>query len=313
MKKIKSLLLSAAVVASAVSMSACTKTKKTTSDGIEYTYIKEGKESPQIGELVVYNVTALTPSDSVFIDTHDQMQPMVFQYDGIQDDAISGINEIFSGLRKGDSIAFESTAAKIFGEFNVPYFLKAEDNVKIRIGVIDVMDEESVQKYFNDLELARQKKEAEKSEGQLKIDIELIEKYIVENNLNASRTESGLFYVIEEEGSGDPIEMGQVASVDYAGYLLDGTIFDTSNKEKAKEGGVYNEQRDQVNGYAPLEVQVGVGRVIPGWDEGLSLLKKGSKAKLLIPSPLAYGSRPQGATIKANSVLVFDVEITDVN
>jgi FKBP-type peptidyl-prolyl cis-trans isomerase len=55
-----------------------------------------------------------------------------------------------------------------------------------------------------------------------------------------------------------------------------------------------------------------MGQVIPGWDEGLLLLKKGSKAKFLIPSPLAYGEAGAGALIPANSILVFDVEVTDV-
>jgi FKBP-type peptidyl-prolyl cis-trans isomerase len=55
-----------------------------------------------------------------------------------------------------------------------------------------------------------------------------------------------------------------------------------------------------------------MGQVIPGWDEGLMLLKKGSKAKLIIPSPLGYGESGAGAMIPANSILVFDVEVTDV-
>jgi FKBP-type peptidyl-prolyl cis-trans isomerase len=55
-----------------------------------------------------------------------------------------------------------------------------------------------------------------------------------------------------------------------------------------------------------------MGQVIPGWDEGLMLLKKGSKAKFIIPSPLAYGENGAGALIPANSILVFDVEVTDV-
>jgi FKBP-type peptidyl-prolyl cis-trans isomerase len=54
-----------------------------------------------------------------------------------------------------------------------------------------------------------------------------------------------------------------------------------------------------------------MGQVIPGWDEGLMLLKKGSKAKLIIPSPLGYGESGAGALIPANSILVFDVEVTD--
>jgi FKBP-type peptidyl-prolyl cis-trans isomerase len=59
-------------------------------------------------------------------------------------------------------------------------------------------------------------------------------------------------------------------------------------------------------------VQVGAGQVIPGWEEGMALLKKGSKAKLFIPSPLAYGPQERGDKLPANSVLVFDIDVTDI-
>ena len=77
----------------------------------------------------------------------------------------------------------------------------------------------------------------------------------------------------------------------------------TDNKNE-----IFNENRP----YEPFNVMVGKGRVIPGWDEGLQLLKGGSKAKLLIPSTLAYGPRQAGEVIKPNSILIFDVEIVDV-
>lgn len=311
MKKIKNLLLSTIVFALAIGMVSCTKTKKTTTDGIEYTYIKEGKESPKNGEYVLYNLIVKNDSDSTFISTYDQMAPGYLMYnDSAQ--ATNGMDEIFLGLRKGDSIAFEAPAIKVFGEFNIPPFIKEGGKVKIQIGVVDVLDEDGIQAYFLSLQDAQMKKQAELSVKQLEEDVKIIEEYVAKNNLNANRTESGLFYVIDEEGTGDQIATGQVASVHYAGYLLDGTVFDTSIKEKAQEAGVFSEQRDQMDGYAPLDVEVGVGRVIPGWDEGLAMLKKGSKAKFLIPSTLAYGERGSGAIIKPNSVLVFDVEVTDV-
>ncbi|MFD2034069.1 FKBP-type peptidyl-prolyl cis-trans isomerase [Belliella marina] len=312
MKKIKSLLLSTVVFAVAIGMVSCTKTKKTTTDGIEYTYIKEGKESPKNGEFVLYNLIVATDNDSTFISTYDQNAPQYFMFnDSLQ--STVGIEEILLGLRKGDSIVLQAPAKKIFGEFNTPPFIKDGSEVKVQIGVIDVLDEKGTEAYFTALQEAQVKKQAEHAEKQLAEDVKIIEDYISKNNLKASRTESGLFYVLDEEGNGDQIETGQVASVNYAGYLIDGTVFDTSIKEKAQEAGVYNEQRDQMDGYAPLDVEVGMGRVIPGWDEGLGLLKKGAKAKLLIPSTLAYGERGSGAVIKPNSVLIFDVEVTDVN
>jgi FKBP-type peptidyl-prolyl cis-trans isomerase FkpA len=310
MKKTKSLLYSLAFAIIAFGTMSCKKTQ-TTSDGIEYTYIKEGKESPKNGEYVLYHLIVKTSSDSTFISTYEQNMPGYLQYN----DSLpkqTGMDEIFLGLKKGDSIAFESKAEKIFGAENVPFFIQADENVKIRIGVVDVLSQEGLETYFQAMQESQAKQQAEKSIKQLEIDTQLIEDYISENNLNATRTQSGLYYVIEEEGDGKEIETGDLAFVHYAGYLMDGTLFDTSMKSLAQEQGTYNESRDTQGGYGPLEVRVGMGQVIPGWDEGLALLTKGAKAKFLIPSTLAYGDRNAGGPIQPNSVLIFDVEITDV-
>lgn len=310
MKKIKSILLSAVLLVTAAGLMSCKKTE-TTSDGIEYTYIKEGSQKPKNGEFVLYHLIVKNDEDSTFISTYDQNMPGYLQFnDSLPRE--SGMDEIFLNLKKGDSIAFEANALKVFGEMNVPFFLDREKNVKIRIGVIDVLDQQGVEAYFTSLQEAQVKKQAELAVKQLETETQTIEDYLAKNNIKATRTESGLYYVIEKEGTGPEIETGDMASVHYAGFLLDGTIFDTSMKEKAQEAGVYSEQRDMQGGYGPLEVQVGQGRVIQGWDEGLGLLKKGDKAKFIIPSPLAYGDRDTGGAIKANSILIFDVEITDV-
>lgn len=309
MKKTKSLLFTLAMMAVAFTAMSCKQTK-TTSDGIEYTYIKEGSQAPKNGEFVLYHLVVKTDKDSTFISTYDQSAPAYLQFN----DSIprqSGMDEIFLGLKKGDSIAFETTAQMVFAD-NVPFFLKSDQKVKISIGVVDVLDYEGVEAYFNAIQEAEMKKQAENSVKQLEIDTQIIQDYLAANNIEATRTSSGLYYVIESEGTGAAIETGDLAFVHYAGYLMDGTLFDTSIKTLAQEKGVYNEQRDSMDGYAPLEVRVGMGQVIQGWDEGLALLKKGDKAKFFIPSPLAYGDRNAGGPIQPNSVLIFDVEITDV-
>ncbi|WP_250434188.1 peptidylprolyl isomerase [Hanstruepera flava] len=109
------------------------------------------------------------------------------------------------------------------------------------------------------------------------------------------RTDSGLRYQILQKGSGAKAQKGQTVSVHYKGQLADGTVFDSSYK------------RNQ-----PLEFPVGVGQVIPGWDEGICLLNVGDKARLVIPSDLGYGSRGAGGVIPPNATLVFDVELMDV-
>lgn len=110
------------------------------------------------------------------------------------------------------------------------------------------------------------------------------------------KTSSGLRYKIIQKGAGKKALQGQNVSVHYEGSLLNGQVFDSSYKRKE-----------------PIEFQLGVGQVIPGWDEGISLLQVGDKARFLIPSDLAYGSAGAGGVIPPNASLLFDVELMGVN
>ncbi|WP_243472424.1 peptidylprolyl isomerase [Winogradskyella sp. MH6] len=105
-------------------------------------------------------------------------------------------------------------------------------------------------------------------------------------------TASGLRYKIIQKGNGKKAEKGNMVSVHYKGQLADGTVFDSSYKRNS-----------------PLDFQVGVGQVIPGWDEGICLLNVGDKARLVIPSDLGYGAAGAGGVIPPNATLVFDVEL----
>jgi len=110
------------------------------------------------------------------------------------------------------------------------------------------------------------------------------------------KTSSGLRYKIMETGKGQKPAKGQRVAVHYKGALLDGTVFDSSFER--------NE---------PIEFALGTGQVIPGWDEGISLLGVGDKARFIIPSELAYGSRGAGGVIPPDAILVFDVSLEGVS
>ncbi len=287
-------------------LSSCQKTKVTEMDGIEYTYHKEGSEKPANGDFLMYHLVIQTENDSTIYSTVDQPFPGYLQANDSLP-ASNGMDEIFLNLRKGDSISFQAKAKVIFGP-NQPPSLDPDDEVKVALGAFDVLDRNGIDSLFQAAMAEERAKEAERAKELLVTESAEIEAYAAEKGIEIQKTDNGLYYIIEQEGTGELVSPGTTMYVDYAGYLIDGTLFDTSNAELAQANNVFNPSRD----YSPLPVNVGMGQVIPGWDEGLLLLKKGSKAKFLIPSPLAYGEAGAGGLIGPNSILVFDVEVTDV-
>ena len=105
-----------------------------------------------------------------------------------------------------------------------------------------------------------------------------------------------MHYKIIQEGAGEQASAVKKVSVHYKGELLDGTVFDSSYKRQQ-----------------PIDFVLGQGQVITGWDEGVSLLKVGDKARFLIPSDLAYGSRGAGGVIPPDATLLFDIELVAVS
>ncbi|NNC94182.1 MAG: peptidylprolyl isomerase [Chitinophagales bacterium] len=119
--------------------------------------------------------------------------------------------------------------------------------------------------------------------------------WVKKNYPKAKKTESGLFYIVEKEGTGKPAEAGKTVQVHYTGKLITGKKFDSSY------------DRNQ-----PIGFPLGQGRVIPGWDEGIAMMKEGGKMKLIIPYTLAYGERGFGDIIPPKAPLVFDTELVSV-
>jgi FKBP-type peptidyl-prolyl cis-trans isomerase len=124
-------------------------------------------------------------------------------------------------------------------------------------------------------------------------EIVVVKKWDVDSTLFKT-TKSGLKYAIIKQGEGELVGKNKQVTVHYSGYLLDGKRFDSSVEREE-----------------PFTFVVGIGQVIPGWDEGVQLLKKGSKARFIIPPALGYGDRDLGK-IPPNSTLIFDVEVVDV-
>ncbi len=140
------------------------------------------------------------------------------------------------------------------------------------------------------------------AQDQAKIDDDILTAYFKKNKIKATKTASGLYYVIHKKGEGETAKKGAKVGMNYLGRFLDGKKFD----------GNIDENYVPVEGRQVLSFNVGVGMVIKGWDEGILLLSKGARATLYIPSHLAYG--PAGRPgIPPNSILMFDVEMISAN
>lgn len=117
-----------------------------------------------------------------------------------------------------------------------------------------------------------------------------ITKYITDNNLTATKSDTGLYYVINELGTGEHPTATDNVTVTYKGYFTDGTVFDQSTQE----------------------ISFNLTQVIKGWTEGLQYFKEGGSGTLLIPAHLGYGNFPPSG-IPKGAVLLFDIELISIN
>jgi peptidylprolyl isomerase len=152
--------------------------------------------------------------------------------------------------------------------------------------------EEGVKEVEEAKEVKEAKEMKEVKEVQVTKEVEKAEE-MVEEKVDTVTTESGLKYFDYVVGEGDMPVKGKEVSVHYTGWLANGKKFDSSY------------DRNQ-----PLTFPLGMGRVIKGWDEGVSTMRVGGKRQLIIPPELGYGNKEVGGgLIPANSTLIFDVEL----
>lgn len=288
----------------------------TTADGLTYKvyeqteggeYENKGEVAPgdstgaKIGQVVTMQMSYQNAEDSVLFDSRKQKQPVMIP---VMEPTFKGsLEQALMMLSAGDSGVFKVNADSLFAKtFNqpMPPFIKPGSQLTFFIKAEKVQSKEEAmvdqQKMFE-----QQMKDAQAHAAeQIKIDDKKIQEYVKANNLeNVQKTESGVYYVVNEPGSGPQAAEGDLVSVHYKLSFLDG-----------KE--VENSRTNPMGNGEPFQFPLGQGRVIKGWDDAIQQLKEGSKATLLVPSTLAYGEQDRGPDMPANSILRFDVELVDV-
>jgi FKBP-type peptidyl-prolyl cis-trans isomerase len=255
------------------------------SSGLYYVEQAEGKGIKiDSGCQVTYNVK-ISMLDGKQVFGQDSMK-FVF---GKRPD-MSGFLEGIKLMKKGGKARLILPSQLAFGERGYkeipPYTTIIYD--------VQVLDVKSKAEYEKGLAAEKQKADLKKTNAK-KSEAGMLQKYLKDNKITARPTASGLYFIEKVKGTGPQIKAGSKVSVQYTGTLLNGKKFDSSRDRGGK----------------PFEVEVGKSQVIKGWDEGLTMMKKGGKAILIIPSSIAYGEQEMGG-IPAYSPLVFDLEIVDV-
>ncbi len=267
---------------------------KVSPNGMEYkiVYDAPGTKKPTLGDFISVHLK-LVVDDSTHFSTRAVLNNQPAEIQMMAAPTKGDVIEGFTYMTPGDSAIFRYAIDSLM---SLPGF-QQQPWMKPGIGqkayyyavLVDVKS------------AADKQKETEAAAAKQKdIDDKLLQDYFAKNNIKATKTASGLYYTISKQGTGVVAKPGQKVSVNYTGKTMDGKPFD-SNVDPAFQH------------VQPFEFNVGQGMVIKGWDEGFSILKKGTKATLYIPSPLAYGANsPDPSRIPVNGILIFDVELLDV-
>jgi FKBP-type peptidyl-prolyl cis-trans isomerase FkpA len=252
-------------------------------------------------DVITFEFIQKTDKDSVLFSTYAAGHPVQAQIQPSQN--VGDLMEIFPLLTVNDSALVKVPTDSIFAghEDQRPAFFPKGSYLNFTLKI------EKVQS-LNDAIAERNAAIAEKNAANEKVkaaEATNAAKYIADHKLILKTTPSGLKYIITKPSVKRKVLKGDTVLVNYAGRTLDDKVFDSSIAAIAQASGLNQPGRT----YEPIQVIVGTGGVIPGWDEGLLLLNEGSKATFVIPSSLAYGAQGAGDDIKPYNTLVFDVEV----
>lgn len=273
---------------------------KKTESGLHYKFITENKDAQQVQmeDALVCEVVLTLEKDTLFNNMgapQQLMQASDAQFYG-------SIEEGLLMLHVGDVAVFAVEADSVARYHNMPASYQAGKKQKMyyTIKVDGIVTADSLAKaetlFLDDM---NSRQEAEPKE---------IAAYISSNGITAKPDESGLYVIINKKGYGPKVKTGSHVTFNYAGMLLDSTIFVSNVQSIAEHAGIYDSDRT----YAPESFVMGEVYYVKGLLDGMEGLPQGTRATLIIPSRLGYGSKGRGEKIPPYTPLVFNIEIVSV-
>jgi len=252
--------------------------------GIYYKSVKKGTGNiPNPTDIITVEYAISYLDGIVVFDSKSVEEDIIFE---CMNESVEtkGFNLIISKMKKGQKANFVLPSELAYGETGIPNRLQPYTPLNYIIEIINIQDKETYNK----------EKEA-KDNSFINVENDKISSYLKKNNITTPPRESGLYYIEKLEGSGRFVKKGDNVKVHYTLYNLDGKKIDSS-----------------VDRGTPIEFIADYGQVIDGWVEALTLMKKGGKATLIIPSKIAYGERKRSADILPYTPLLFEVELIEI-
>lgn len=302
----KSTLIIGCTAALSIAFTSCSNSPfegfKATDSGLYYAFYKENEagKMPQLKDILYTHMSLSVKretGDSLLFDSKSFPDyPESIKFIQLSEPMFKG--DIMEGLKMmhiGDSASFIVSADSFFLKANkmeqLPPGITAGSFLQFQIGLVDIKSEEET---MSKLEALRSKMTSESkadADRRMNEEPEVIKEYITRKEIKVAPTASGLYYIETEKGNGPKVKKGQLVTMQYTGYLINGKKFDSS-----------------LDHGQPFSFTLGKGEVIGGWEEGVSMMNVGSSATFIIPSVLGYGSNGSGP-IPPFAPLIFEVQL----
>ena len=281
---------------------------KKSPDGSEYKIIRNsGGKKAEDGNIMQVNVYAKykdSQLDTVLFSSIEKSMPRFLPYDTTQ------LPPYFKEIHEGDSLVLRQSTDSLLKYGTAAPFMKKGNYVIQSFKIVKLLPSreaaDSVAKTFeanakniHKNEIIQKVEKDMANDSLVQADDKIIKDYMAKNNLTGEKTKWGTYVVIDSAGTGPTLTDTDVAEVNYTGRTFEDSTFDSNTNPKFGHT-------------QPLYVDMNEYRVIPGWIDGLKMMRKGTKGKILIPSYLAFGANGAPPKIAPNSNLVFDIKVTDL-
>lgn len=275
-------------------------------DGTEYKIIRNsnGRQAVAGDYMEVNNLVKY--KDSTLYNSVESFSPRFIPFDTMQ------MPPFFKEVHEGDSLIIKQSTDSIMKMGQAPPFMEKGQFIYQSFKIVKLFKgkaaSDSAAKPFLPLAKAYEYKKTEKDiettiakdDSLVKADDKIITDYMTKNNLKGTKTKWGTYVIIDSAGTGSNLTSNDVALVNYSGRTFNDSTFDSNTQ--IRFGHV-----------EPYYVDLGEYRgIIPGWIDGLKMMQKGTKGKIIIPSYLAYGAGGRPPKISPNENLVFDMKVVDV-